>query len=324
MGIEKMSHRPFAAFASLLVLCSGTWLLDARGKSGLSFTSNAERASPPGAVYPRPFVLGGRPFSPTSSWNTAIPATATYSRLHWPAGARFGIAWSSYSPAIFVASNSDPLVFVSHPAAWGYPAGTQQLQVPREADGARGTDGELLVIADGVVHNFWQFKRLDANTATAKSYGAANLTMGTGWGRTNPFLGAGIVAAGSSQLAGLLVQAETDRGEIAHALQLCVEERLAIPGYTGEAISGDGRGIAGIVQEGERLAIPPNSDMPAGLSPLGEKVFRAYQRYGVFVIDVAGGVTNLRAQANAYDRVTMEVLRHDLMKLTPMLQRVEK
>src|SRR5690348_12575465 len=109
MGIENMSHRAFAAFAGLLALCSGTWLLDARGEHGLSFTSKAERPSPPGAAAPRPFVLGDRPFSPASSWNTAIPATATYSRLHWPAGARFGIAWSSYSPAIFVASNSDPL-----------------------------------------------------------------------------------------------------------------------------------------------------------------------------------------------------------------------
>src|SRR5689334_16925608 len=150
MGIENMSHRAFAAFASLLALCSAIWLLDAKGETGLSLTSKAERASPSATAAPRPFVLGDRPFSPTSSWNTAVPATATYSRLHWPAGARFGIAWSSYSPAIFVASNSDPLVFVSHPAAWGHPAGTQQLQIPGEADGARGTDGELLVIADGV------------------------------------------------------------------------------------------------------------------------------------------------------------------------------
>jgi hypothetical protein len=63
--------------------------------------------------------------------------------------------------------------------------------------------------------------------------------------------------------------------------------------------------------------------MPAGLSPLGQKVFRAYQRYGTFVIDVAGGVTNVRAQANAYDASTIEALRTDLSRITPLLQRVE-
>src|SRR5258708_32987318 len=103
--------------------------------------------------------------------------------------------------------------------------------MPSRAGGAAGTDGELLVIDDGVIHNFWQFKRLDATTATAKSYAAAAVVSGTGWGRASPFLGAGIVAAGSSQLAGLLIQAQTDRGEIAHALQLCIEASLARPGH---------------------------------------------------------------------------------------------
>jgi hypothetical protein len=149
------------------------------------------------------------------------------------------------------------------------------------------------------------------------------LQTGNGWGSKVPFLSAGIVAAGSSQLAGLLVQAETDRGDIAHALQISIESSLAKPGYTGEAISGDGKNPNGIVQEGERLGIPPRTPMPPGLSPLGQKVFRAYQEYGAFVVDVAGGVTNLRAQANAYDSATMTALRLDLLKITPMLRRVQ-
>ena len=63
--------------------------------------------------------------------------------------------------------------------------------------------------------------------------------------------------------------------------------------------------------------------MPLGLSPLGQQVFRACQRYGAFVIDVAGGVTNLRAQANAYDQVTIAALQRDLPMITPMLERVD-
>jgi hypothetical protein len=270
----------------------------------------------------RQFVLGDRPFSATSSWNTPIPPNAVYSKLRWPVGARYGVAWKSYSPAIFVSSGSDPVVKVSHPPSWGYPGGVIDIRMPLAANGAAGTDGELLVIDQAVVHNFWQFKRVSPTTATAKSYAAAHAVSGTGWGRAAPFLGAGIVATGSSQLAGLLVQAETDRGEIAHALHLCIERSLAKPGHTGDAIHGDGAAANGIVQEGERLAIPPDTPAPVGLSRLGEKVFRAYQKYGAFVVDVADGVTNLRAQANGYDPETIAALKADLRKITPLLHHV--
>lgn len=268
------------------------------------------------------FVLGERPFAASSSWNTPIPSNATFEKLDWPPGALFGVAWSSYSPAIHVTSDSDPVVSVEHPASWGRPAGILKVRIPAEADGAAGTDGELLVIDGDIVHNFWQFRRLGTEKATALSYAATNVVTGNGWGRASPFLGAGIVATGSSQLAGLLVQAETDRGDIMHALQIAIDAAYAKPGRTGEAINGDGQTPNGLVQEGERLAIPATMAMPGRLSPLGQKVFRAYQTYGAFVIDIAGGITNLRAQANAYDRATITALQRDLTRISPLLQRV--
>ncbi len=269
------------------------------------------------------FVIGERPFAASSSWNTPIAEGAVYQKVDWPISARFGVAWNSYSPAIYAASNSDPVVSVQCPPGWGYPGGIVSVRMPPDADGAVGSDGELLVIDGDAVHNFWQFKRLNLTEATARSYGTTNVISGNGWGRASPFLGAGIVATGSSQLAGMLIQEETDRGEITHALQISIDMALAKPGHTGRAISGDGRNPNGLLQEGQRLAIPPTVAMPQGLSPLGQKVFRAYQRYGAFVIDVAGGVTNLRAQANAYDRATITALRRDVPRLTPMLERVE-
>jgi hypothetical protein len=298
-------------------------VVDAKEPILMAAPQNAEAAPSRTAAVSRSFVLGDRPFSPASSWNKPIPPSASYSKVNWPATSRYGVAWNSFSPAIYVSSPTDPIVSVAYPAAWGYRGGTVNVRMPASANGAHGTDGELLIIEGGVVHNFWQFKRLDATTAIAKSYAATEVASGSGWGRTSPFLGAGIVAAGSSQLAGLLIQAETDRGEIDHALQLCIDMSFARPGPVGNAISSDGRNPLGIAQLGERLAIPPDVPMPGGLSPLGQKVFRAYQRYGAFVIDVAGGVTNLRAQANAYDASTIIALRADLSKITPMLQRVE-
>jgi hypothetical protein len=281
-----------------------------------------------GSISDRPtdprtrFVIGQRPFAASSSWNTPVAANATYEKVGWPPRARFGVAWKSYSPSIHVGLESHPVVSVQYPPSWGHPGGTLSIRMPDDADGAAGTDGELLVIDGDTVHNFWQFKRLGPTLATARSYGATNVMTGSGWGRTAPFLGAGIVATGSSQLAGLLVQQETDSGEIEHALQIVIESSLAKPGHIGQAINGDGKNPNGLVQEGQRLAIPPDVPMPPGLSPLGEKVFRAYQKYGAFVIDVAGGITNLRAQANAYDRATIAALQQDVWRITPMLERV--
>jgi hypothetical protein len=90
----------------------------------------------------------------------------------------------------------------------------------------------------------------------------------------------------------------------------------------GNAIAGDGSSSTGIVKEGELLAIAPGAPMPAGLSALGQEVFIAMQKYGAYVVDVAGGVTNIRAQANAYDNATMTALWHDMGKITPLLQAV--
>lgn len=294
--------------------------------AGCHFYASAEESRETPTDRPRsdqPFTLGQRPFAASSSWNTPIAANVIYRKMGWPLPARFGVAWSSYSPAVYIASESDPVVAIEYPPSWGHPGGTLAIRMPPDADGAPGTDGELLVIDGDTVHNFWQFKRRSPTEATARSYGATNILTGSGWGRTSPFRGAGIVATGSSQLAGLLIQAETDRGEIMHALQLVVESSLAKPGHIGEAINGDGKNPDGLFQEGQRLAIPATAPMPPGLSPLGQKVFRAYQTYGAFVVDVAGGVTNLRAQANAYDRGAIIALQRDVARITPMLERVE-
>ena len=90
----------------------------------------------------------------------------------------------------------------------------------------------------------------------------------------------------------------------------------------GEAISSDGSSSNGIAQEGERLAIPKTVGMPSGLSPLGQKVFRAMQTYGAFDVDVAGGCTTLRAQANAYDSATISSLQADMNNVMPLLEDV--
>ena len=288
-------------------------------------TPPAPDAKPPVPdAKPTGWTLGQVPFAPSSSWNTPIAAGATFSKLAWPAstGYNYYVNWDAYSPAVHLSQPSDPLVQVAIPANWGWPAGNIPVRVAAGVTGATGTDGEIVIIDGTTAHNFWQFKRTSNTTATAQAYGRADVVTDSGWGSKSPFLSAGIVATGSSQLAGLLVQAETDAGEIGHALQIALDSVLQKPGYTGEAIGGDGSSPSGIAQEGQRFAIPPAVSTPTGLSPLGQKVFRAMQTYGVFDIDVAGGTTVLRAQANAYDATTISGLRKDVQVLIPLLQLV--
>ncbi len=270
------------------------------------------------------FVLGQRPFAATSSWNTPLPNNVTYTNVGWPAstGYNYSVSWDTYSASIYIASSSDPVVHVSYPAGWGYAGGTLDVRMPADADGAPGTDGELLVLDGTLAHNFWIFHRTSATTASAQSYGVADVVTGTGWGSKSPFLGAGITAAGSSQLAGILVQAETDAGEIEHALNLRPDSTIVAPGPVGEAIASDGPTANGVLAEGQRYAIPRTTVMPSGLSPLGQKVFRALQNYGAFVTDVSGGSTNFGAQQNAYDDATMTALWHDAGAIVPLLEKV--
>ena len=272
----------------------------------------------------RMYSLGTVPFSPASEWNQTIAQGASYTNINWPAstGYNYSVNWESFSPAVYIASASDPLVQIRVPATWGHPGGTISVRMPTSASGAVGTDGELIVIDGNNVYNFWQLDRTSATTATAAAYAWTDVVSGSGWGSSQPFLGAGTTAIGSNMLGGLLVQAETDKGEINHALQLVVDYALVKPGFTGDAIAGDGGNPNGIVTEGDHLGIPPGTPMPSGLSELGQKVFRAMQNYGAYVVDVAGGVTVVRAQANAYDARTMEALWKDMGKITPLLDRV--
>src|SRR5262249_3681605 len=147
---------------------------------------------PPSPPPPPPtgFQLGQRPFAASSSWNTAIPSSATYAAIPWPAptGYNYGVAWDSSSPAIPLAAGIDPLVRVSVPASWGWPAQPVDVHPPLGASGATGTDGEILMFTGTTVHNCWQFTRTSDGAATCAAYGRTDVLTGPGWGSKSPFL----------------------------------------------------------------------------------------------------------------------------------------
>jgi hypothetical protein len=271
------------------------------------------------------FVLGDRPFSDQSSWNKKVPSNAKYGNLSWPPATPYNYlaGWGGYTPSVEVSVSTDPVVQVQCPDSWGWPAETRSIRIKKGVSGAPGTDGELVVIDDqGVCHNFWQFVRTSDTSATCTAYAADNVTTGTGWGTKSPFKGAGITAVGASMLAGLLVEEETKKGVVEHALQLCVDEVLIRPGATGEAINSDGWSNDGIVQEADWLAIPRSAQKPSGLSPLGEVVWIALREYGSYVVDKTSMCSKIRMQLNAYSQQIADDLTRDLGKMYPMLKKV--
>lgn len=294
----------------------------------MTITSVVPVVVAPAPPQPSPsFNLANRPFAASSPWNQIIPTAKTYTKLNWPTatGWNYGVTWANGSPPVYVASSSDPIVQVSVPASWGWPGGIVSVHVPAgatggAAGGVSNPDLPILIVDGDTVYNFWRFSRTSSTTATASAYGKANVVTGTGWGISG--IGAGITAAGSSELGGLLVQAETDTGTINHALQLAVAGSQLLPGYVAPAIASDGSSSSGIVKEGQLLGIPQGAQMPSGLSPIGQEVFRALQQYGAYVTDNGGTETALRVQANAYDATTMDALRLDLNKILPLLQKV--
>ncbi len=286
------------------------------------------------AFYGTPFASTSIPFTTASPWNTLIPSTATYTTITWPAdtGFNYVTSWDDFSPGVYIAGPTDPAVTVTYPDSWGNPAGSVVVHLAAGVSGAApwpsSGDGEILVVDGAVCHNFWQFTRTGLNTATANGYAYANVLSDSGWGVLSPFHGAGINAAGSSELGGLLRQAVSDTGQIPYALQLRVDVAHNLggsPGFVAPAINGDGSASTnppGFTQTGQRLAIPKTTAMPGGLSPLSQIVFKTLQDYGCYVIDSTGGVYGFRANPLDYDSATIIAFIANNAALVRLLKRV--
>lgn len=269
-------------------------------------------------------ALSGRPFANSSPWNTLIPSRSIYTPLAWPTatGFNYSVNWLDFSPAVYESNPAvDPLVTTTYTPSWGNFGPTVQFHIPIGVTGAAGTDGEVLIIDSGIVYNMYQFDRTSNTTATANAYASCGFAD-SGFGTLSPFLGAGTVAIGASELGGLLNELDWVNPTVDHALGLAVDVPLALAGFVYPAIAGDGSSSTGLFQEGQLLGIPSSTAMPGGLTPLGQKVFVAMQRYGAIVNDRAGGTTVIRAQANSFDLATTNALAPDMNLIVPLLELV--
>ena len=275
LGMKRWILAPVALFVVALAGC----LPAAPAASPTATGASAAAAVPP-----------GRPFSASSSWNTPLSANVTW--RDEPA-LRAGHSWvadEEYSIPIVHSAAGDPLVAVTVPGTWGWPAGTLHLHIPAGVTGAAGTDASIVVVSDNIAYNFWIFARTDATHASAQAYAEANTVTDSGWGTASPFRGAGIRAAGSSGLAGIITSGDLASGNlIHHALSVSLLGTEIRSGFVAPAIADDGGGYSGTIPMGSRLGIPAGTPMPAGLSPIGRTIWNTLITYGAFVVDQHGG-----------------------------------
>jgi hypothetical protein len=262
----------------------------AAGKQDLK--ANAADTPVPGSApsqVPTPAptqILSKRPFSAASAWNAPISSSAQWATYTYIADSHWWVNREDFSlPVVYSASNY-PLVSVTLPASWGWPAATLQMRIADGVTGAAGNDASLIVINGDIAYNFFEFVRTDSTHAHASAYGLANIKTDTGWGSLNPTKGAGIRAAGASGLGGLITGEDLSAGVIDHALAVSMRASDMSSGFIAPAIASDGSG--GILPTGTRFGIPSTTPIPGGLSPIGHMVWDSLKTYGAYLVDRGG------------------------------------
>jgi hypothetical protein len=280
------------------------------GSAALSSCTNYGYVPPP----PPQFSFNvDRPFSASSPWNTPTPAATTWydtpvlhqasdgSVRHWWVGNEWSIQYAGDNDTDVTWTFKMP-AYVA--ADWNRdrPATTFTMQGPPTLAASTDADHQLALV-DPETANY-----VEVGQATVDSTNHIVRSTGPGWARGNAATGAGagtvanndgVRASNFSIEGGMLTEDEiTGSAPIDHALEIglpfdMLKGGWPSPGvnYVAPATADDSGGWAGPIMMGSRIGVPADVAMPAGLSPLGVKVFNALQEYGMFVGDYVGGTT---------------------------------
>lgn len=227
-----------------------------------------------------------QPFTATSPWNTTVPANATWRDEPLLRSDHWWVNREQYSMPYATTTTSDPMVTVTVPSTWGWPAGPVFVRAPVGFTGDSGTDASVVIQSGTTVCDFWQFSRKSDTTATAAAYACNDIVTGTGFGSPSPWKGAGIRASGASTLGGLLQGKDFSTGAKKQALAVSLLPTILKRGYVSPAISEDsGNSYSGTIPMGSRLGIPSGTAKPSGLSSSGSMVWDALIKYGAYALD---------------------------------------
>jgi hypothetical protein len=227
------------------------------------------------------------PFASSSPWNTAIGSAARFE----PADGARTLALRTAKPVINrelwsvpvrLARETDPLVTLEAVRN----RTTYRIRIPADTVTTGGADGHLTIVSpDGVTaYDAFKLVRVDATLWRAQVVTVVDLRTSGIW--------AGVRAAATPSLAGLIRAHEVRDRRIPHALAIAVPNTVLQNGPVWPAKRQDTDGAAaysGRVPMGTLFAIPGSVDVDAlPISPDGRALARALQDYGAYVVDRAG------------------------------------
>jgi hypothetical protein len=260
---------------------------------------------------PEPF----RFFSPSSFWNTPVPASAPLAHnsgelieafdaevaAEQQTGVGPWIDTASYSVPIYTVPATQPPVHVtltSPVRAAALQRAFDAVPIPPNARPATGTDS-VLVIWQPSSDRLWEFWRISLGPGGWRAaWGGAMQHVSSNPGVYGPraWPGAksywGSSASSMSIAGGLITLEDLQYGRINHALSLAVPDvRAGV--YASPAQRDDGRSRSPLaLPEGTHLRLNPKLDIAAlHLPPLTAMVAEAAQRYGIYIRDHARNIT---------------------------------
>jgi hypothetical protein len=260
-------------------------------------------------------ATAGRPWSPTSPFNTPLPANPVLDPNsasiagYLSGGTRSQIAnIYDYGWPVFNANASTPRATVKSTMNWGPdPFAGLAVPMPTNMQPNPGSDGHAAVIdwSTGRIYEFWQLAKVDATHWTT-SWGQVTPNAFTGVGNEQ-LSGGSSKGSGLSGLAGLVRAREISSGVIDHALNFAsnavTPNALRFP-----AIKSDGTNMAGVpltqtLPEGARIRLDPtvNLDAIPGITRGELAVGKALQKYGAFCADQGGARMSFEFESPAGD-----------------------
>lgn len=259
----------------------------------------------PTAPTPGPVTLGadsGRPFAPTSAWNTALPVnpvldpkSAAMITSVTPSGRAYANIYA-YGDPVFTATAGTATARVDCTMPWGTcDLEGKDVRIPADARPTTGTDGRMIVVdlAARTSCDFWQARKVSATSWTT-SWGTCASLDGDGRGPSGGATGGGV-----NTLTGVVRTFEMRNLSIPHALSLATNNSCRTV-FRFPATKTDGSSSrTDCIPEGARLQLDPSIDVNAlpGITPGEKAVARALQTYGAINRDNSGSPLSMSFEA---------------------------
>lgn len=241
------------------------------------------------------------PFGATSPFNMLVPPNPPIASNGGSLGASVGLAYSEYTPAVYVSSPSDPQYTIRLTSGWGANAlDGKKVRINPAARRANEDDGHMVIVVpqENLVISLYQAAQGPSGSTWNASWGGMAPLDGSGANRRDS---SGGRESGISQLAGLITPddvrrgiAEGPNGDLGHALAM-LHPTISNRTYVPPAISAGGNSSSGLYM-GQRIFLDPSLNVDslrfqggAATQRFGKLVARTLQRYGAIVVTNSSG-----------------------------------